>query len=125
MAPALLLLLAVIIYGGRLAVAQQSVQAAANQAARDASIARTAGAAQSAAGQTAAVALASAGLTCQSSTVSVNTAGFDAPLGARSAVSTTVTCVVSVGDLFIPGVPGTQTVTATAESPLDSYRERG
>ena len=37
----------------------------------------------------------------------------------------TVACVVNLADLSLPGVPGTRTVTATATSPIDTYRERG
>ncbi len=34
------------------------------------------------------------------------------------------TCKVDVADLAIPGLPGTRTITATASSPVDAYRER-
>jgi hypothetical protein len=39
-------------------------------------------------------------------------------------VTATVTCKVEVADLAIPGLPGTRTITATASSPVDAYRER-
>ena len=39
-------------------------------------------------------------------------------------VTATVTCKVDVADLAIPGLPGTRTITATASSPVDAYRER-
>jgi hypothetical protein len=35
-----------------------------------------------------------------------------------------VTCTVNLSDLSIPGVPGARTITATASSPVDAYRER-
>jgi hypothetical protein len=33
-------------------------------------------------------------------------------------------CTVNLSDLSAPGIPGTKLVTATATSPLDTFRER-
>ena len=52
------------------------------------------------------------------------TTGFATPVGTPATVSATVTCVVELSDLALPGVPGTRTVTVTVTSPLDTYRER-
>jgi hypothetical protein len=52
-----------------------------------------------------------------STTVTVDTAGFAAPVGTPATVTATVRCVVNLADLAVPGVPGTRTVTATATSP--------
>ena len=41
-------------------------------------------------------------------------------LGAAVAVAT----AVPLADLAIPGLPGSMTITGTASSPLDTYRER-
>ena len=68
--------------------------------------------------------LANQNLHCVRSTVTVDTAGFDAPVGTPAQVTATVACVVNLADLSLPGVPGTRTVTATATSPIDTYRER-
>lgn len=122
--PGLLLVLGVLIYGGRLELAKQSVQSAATQAAREASIARTQPEANSTADVAATRSLAEQGLDCVSSSVSVDTSGFASPAGTPASITAEVTCVVNLSDLAVPGIPGSQTVTATADSPLDTYRER-
>lgn len=123
-APALLLILAVAIYAGRVSTAGQTVEQAASAAARTASIARTGPAAQSTATTTARTTLTQQGLGCTSTTITVDTAGFVTPVGAPAAVTVTVTCVLNTGDVAFPGIPGSQTLTGTAVSPLDSYRSR-
>ena len=122
--PGLLLVIGVLIYGGRLELAKQSVQSAATQAAREASIARTQPEANSTADVAATRSLAEQGLDCVSSSVSVDTSGFASPAGTPASITAEVTCVVNLSDLAVPGIPGSQTVTATADSPLDTYRER-
>ena len=122
--PGLLLVLGVLIYGGRLELAKQSVQSAASQAAREASIARTQSEANSTADAAATRSLAEQGLDCVSSSVSVDTSGFASPAGTPATITAEVTCVVHLSDLAVPGLPGSQPVTATADSPLDTYRER-
>jgi Flp pilus assembly protein TadG len=122
--PGLLLVIGVLIYGGRLELAKQSVQSAASQAAREASIARTQPEANSTAGAAATRSLAEQGLNCVTSSVSVDTSGFASPAGTPATITAEVTCVVNLSDLAVPGIPGSQTVTATADSPLDTYRER-
>lgn len=122
--PGLLLVLGVLIYGGRLELAKQAVQSAASQAAREASIARTQPEANSTADAAATRSLAEQGLDCVSSSVSVDTSGFASPAGTPATITAEVTCVVHLSDLAVPGLPGSQTVTATADSPLDTYRER-
>lgn len=122
--PAFMLFVALIILAGRLAIATQAVQASASEAARVASIARTQGVASTAATKAAASNLANQDVHCVQSTVAVDTTGFDAPVGTPAQVTATVACVVNLADLSLPGVPGTKTVTATASSPIDTYRER-
>lgn len=122
--PVLLLMLTVLVAAGRLAMAGQGVQLAADQAARSASIARTSTDARSEAVTLATATLAQQSLACTSLTVAVDTSGFGLPVGTPATVSATVTCLVPLGDLALPGVPGTRSVTATAASPLDTYRER-
>ncbi|GGB91498.1 TadE/TadG family type IV pilus assembly protein [Cellulomonas carbonis] len=122
--PALLLLLALVVFAGRVQVAAGAVEHAAAVAAREASLTRTAGAARTAATTAATIDLDGQDLRCATSTVTVDTAGFARPLGSGSHVTATVTCTVSIADLAIPGLPGTRTLTATATSPLDRYRAR-
>ncbi len=122
--PAFMLFVALVILGGRLAVANQAVQASAAEAARVASIARTQGDAARTATEAAKSSLANQQLECSASTVTVDTTGFDEPVGTPAQVSATLTCTVSLSDLSLPGVPGQRTVSATSSSALDTFRER-
>jgi Flp pilus assembly protein TadG len=123
LAPALALFLGLIVAGGRLAVAHQTVEAAAAQAARSASIARTQGEALTSAQTAASMALAAQRLNCVASAVNVDVGGFASPAGTPASVGATVTCQVSLADT-LPGLPGSIGVTATVRSALDTYRER-
>ncbi len=109
---------------GRLAIAHQGVESAAADAARSASIARTQEEASSRAGLSARATLANQNLRCVSASVQVDASGFATPVGTPSNVTATVTCVVNLSDIAIPGLPGTKTISATMTSPLDTYRER-
>lgn len=122
--PAVVLFLSLAVLGGRLALAQQAVQAAAADAARSASIARTQTLAHQqgrAAGQ---ASLANQQLACQTTTVTVDTSQFNRPVGTPAVVTATVVCEVPAADLGIPGTAGAYPVRATALSPLDLYRQR-
>jgi Flp pilus assembly protein TadG len=123
LAPVLLCLLGLVIAAGRTSIAQGSVAAAARDAARQASISLTPGAAQAAARSSALAALSRDGLGC-TPTVTVNVAGFGVPVGEPAEVSATVKCTVSLSDLIVPGMPGSKTLTATFSSPLDPFRGR-
>jgi Flp pilus assembly protein TadG len=123
--PVLVLLLGLLVLAGRVALARTSVEQAADEAARSASIARTATGARRAAGDGAVRALANQSLRCSRVDVTVDVGGFTVPVGQPARVTATVTCVVALADLALPGFPGSRTVTATAVSPLDTYRERG
>jgi len=122
--PALLAFLGLLIVGGHVALAHQHVQHAAEEAARTASIARTQSAAttdsQTAAQQT----LHSDGLTCTYTTVNTDTAGFRSSPGTPATLTSTVSCTIALSDLSLPGVGGSRTITATATSPLDTYRSK-
>ena len=56
--------------------------------------------------------------------VSTSTGGFSVRVGQPAQVSTTVRCTVSLGDLLVPGLPGSVSMSATQTSVLDRYRER-
>ena len=122
--PALVLLLGLLVLAGRVALAGSGVEQAAGEAARSASIARTAAGARRAAEQGAVRALGEQDLRCARVDVVVDVSGFGVPVGVPAHVRATVTCVVTLADLALPGFPGSRTVTATALSPLDTYRER-
>jgi len=95
------------------------VHAAASAAARAASLARSPGSAQTAAAASATTTLAGRRLTCTDLQVSVDTSQFHR----GGSVAVTIACAVALNDLGLPGVGGARTVTATASSPLDFYRE--
>jgi len=122
--PAFMLFVLLIVFAGRVAIAHQGVQSAAADAARSASIARTQGAAQTAGDTAAATSLANQHVNCTVTTISVDTTGFASPVGTPAKVMASVSCQVNLSDIWLPGVPGTKTITATMSSPLDTYRER-
>lgn len=123
LAPALGLFLALIIAGGRVALAHQAVEASAAEAARAASIARTQDQAGSDAEGAATSSLRDQDTRCLSTSVTVDTAGFATPVGNPASVGATVTCRVDLAGV-LPGLPGSMDITATVRSPLDTYRER-
>ena len=123
LAPVLLALLALIVMGGRFAVASTAITGVAGAAARDASLARNPAAARAAAGSTALATLVAQNLHCQGAPiVRVDTSGFTAAPGTPASVSVDVTCVVVVNGLHVPGLPTTRTVHDRAVSPLDLFR---
>ena len=122
--PAFLLLVGLLVLGGRTAIAQQAVQAAASDAARAASIARTVSTARADASSAAHTSLTTQHLDCANTTVTVDTAAFGTPVGTPGQVSATVTCALRLDDIGLPGIAGTKTITATMSSPLDTYRGR-
>jgi Flp pilus assembly protein TadG len=129
LAPVLLFLIGLIIALGRTSTAQNAVSDAAQDAARQASLQLDPADAAAAGRTSAQAALALDGLHCNPQvTVDVNGSGgipgFRAPVGQPAVVSATVRCVVSLAQIIVPGLPGTDTLTATFQSPLDPYRER-
>lgn len=122
--PGLLLLIALVIVAGRVSLAGTAVDGAARDASRQASIARTAPVAAREASAAATATLARQGLQCAAMEVTVDTAGFRAPVGSPASTSATVSCTVRLSDVGFPGLPGTRTVSASFTSPLDRYRAR-
>ncbi|MFK0113145.1 TadE/TadG family type IV pilus assembly protein [Streptomyces sp. NPDC091217] len=123
--PALIMFLCMAIAGGRIVTSGAKIDSAAEDAAREASIHRTADAAQSAARAAAAESLNDQGIKCASTRVSINTSGLSVPVGQVGTVTATVVCTVNLSDLLLPGVPGAKTLTSTATSVVDQYRQRG
>jgi len=123
--PPLIMFLCLAIAGGRLVMSGAKIDSAAEDAAREASIHRTAADAQDAAHAAALESLDDQGIRCASSSVSVNTGGLNVPVGQVGTVTVTVSCTVNLSDLLLPGVPGARTLTSTATSVVDQYRQRG
>lgn len=116
------LFIAMVILAGRLTSAEITVQSAANEAARAASIARSSAAANSGADAAARSALATSSVDCTSTNISASTAGVSKAAGQRATVTVTVTCVVPLADLGLP-VSGSRQVQGTGTSVVDTYRE--
>ena len=124
LAPILLALLSLVIAAGRTTVAQGSVDAAAHDAARQASIALTPASAQTAGLVSARAAILQDGLDC-SPVVEIDTSQFTSlPVGQPAAVTAVVSCAVPLASLALPGLPGTARLSARFTSPLDTYRSR-
>lgn len=124
LAPAMLSLLLLIIGAGRVALASQTVEHAAAQGARAASMARTPAAGSAAGRATATQALTGQGLHCQPATVTVATADLGRSAGQPGTVRVTVSCRVNLSDLAVPGLPGSKTLRAAMTMPIDEYVER-
>lgn len=119
----LFILISLIIVGGRLALTHQALDHVAFQSARTASLQRDAGSAQAAAVAQASATLQAQKISCITSSTNVDTSGFSAPLGQTASVSATTRCRVDLSGL-VAVFPGSVEVTATAESPIDSFRAR-
>ncbi len=116
--PLLILLLLFVVFCGRVADTSERLNDVAHQAARAATLARSSGQAVASAQSTASEALASAGINCQSLSVSTDTQG----LRPGSTVTVTVSCTVGLGDLTMLGLPGSRTFESSFSSPVDVYR---
>ncbi|WP_406066328.1 pilus assembly protein [Streptomyces sp. NBC_01077] len=124
--PLLIAIALVVMAGARLSLAGQKTDAAAQAAARAASLERTPAAGQSAARRAAADALGERNQSCTSTRVTANTRGLGAQLGQVSTVTVTVSCTVPLGDLLLfGGGPGVRTTTSSFTSIVDAFRERG
>lgn len=122
--PALVLILGTIVGLGRLAVADNTIDQVAHDAARIASISTNANDAQSKADAAARTALAAQGIRCDNLAVRIDPAGFAVPVGTPGTVTVTINCTVPLSDQFLPFAPGSKTLTATASRAIDTYRER-
>ena len=123
--PAFLLFVGLIIFGGRTATTHQSVETAAADAARSASLERTSASARTQAISAATTSLSNQGIHCLDIDVTVDASQFSRAVGEAATVSVTVQCRLDLSDLSIPGVPGSRLIRATSTSPIDTWRERG
>ena len=117
--PVGILVLAMLVIGARIALAGDRVSGVAGIAARDASLARSAAAAQQTATASATEALTDRNLHCADVQVSVDTSGFDSAPGVPASVTVAVACTVDLSDIGVTGLPGSRTLRDTATSPLD------
>ena len=125
--PVMLLLISLMVLAGRVAVASNTVTTVAGNAAREASLARTAGA-SAVATSSARAALVAQAINCRGGGhVAVDVSGFGA--AARGVpgqvVAVSIVCEVSISDLGLPGAPGTRTLSEQGVSPIDPNRSAG
>jgi hypothetical protein len=103
---------------GRFELAHEEVIGAARAAAEAASVAPSAGDAQSAALTAATPIVGSQSPTCTQLKVVADTARF-VPGGS---VEVVVSCEIDFSDLLVPGLPGHEEVQATVSAPIDPFR---
>jgi Flp pilus assembly protein TadG len=124
LAPALVLVLGLLVAGGRLWFARTSVVEAAQTSARAASLARSPGQAAAVGTDAGRESMTTAGLRCATSSVRVSTAAFAVPVGTPATVTSDVTCSVPFGDVFLPGMAGSLDLVGHGSAALDTYRAR-
>jgi Flp pilus assembly protein TadG len=117
-APVLLLVILLLVGIGRIESAQGDVESAARAGVQAAVVQADPNGAQAQATAAVTSTLAGAGLTCPSPQISTDTSNFVA----GGWVSVTVTCVTSLADVSVPGVPGSKILTATSFAHIDPYR---
>lgn len=116
--PVLLVLLAFVVFAGRVGGIQQQVIAAVDQAARAASLIGAPTAAEQAAVDTVMQNLDDAGVACRALNVEVDTAAFHR----GGHVSVSATCAIGLDDVVFAGLPGQRSFTAVATEVIDVYR---
>lgn len=120
--PVLILFLFLVVASGRLTDARSDVVSAAGDAARAASLERTAGAAEAAAQRIATATLAGEGIECDGGARTRIT--HEGAFGPDTVVHAHVECDVPTGDLALLALPGTIVVEADAWERVDPYRSR-
>lgn len=123
-APVLFLLLGLVVAFARVQLATSVADSAAQAAARQASLIRDPGAAQAKAEKAALDSLAGSGVHCSQVSVQIDTSGLAAPVGQAASVQATVSCTAPLGDIGLPGLPGSKTLTSHFTSVVDRFRAR-
>ena len=122
--PLLVLLMGLVVGGGRVWFARASVDAIAGSSARAASLARSAAEAEQAAHRVAALQAVSEAVHCAQLEVAVDAGEFAVPVGQPAMTRVHLRCAVPLADLLVPGWPGQLVVESTATSVIDRYRGR-
>jgi len=120
-APLLIAMFLFVVGLGRLGTSREAVDGAARDGAREASIARTSGTAQSTAEQVVTDTLAEKRVSCSNMQVNVDF-GADAQLTPGGAVHVHVDCTVDNSDALLSGLPGSSTLHGDFVAPVDRYR---
>jgi hypothetical protein len=122
--PALILLLGVMVAGGRIWFTRSAVTESAYSGARAASIERTPAVARSAGLAATRRQLDIRGVDCLNERVDLDLTGFGAAVGVPASVTERIRCQVPLHDVLVPGLPGTLAISGHGSSPIDTYRER-
>lgn len=118
LAPALVALLLLVVFAGRVSQADGDVRRAASAAARAASMRQYPEGAEAAARSSAATNLTASGVPCETLDTSVDTSAF----AAGGTVAVTVRCTAAMRDVSLLGVPGERTFIAHSVAVVDRYR---
>jgi len=117
-APALVALLLLVVFAGRVAQADGDVRRASAAAARAASLRQDPAGAEDAAREAAAANVAASRVACGQLDTAVDTSRF----AAGGTVAVTVRCTASLADVSLLGVPGSRTFTSRSVAVLDRFR---
>lgn len=117
-APALVVLMLLVVYAGRVSHLDASVQRAASEASRAATLAGTPESATQAATDAAWANLERTSTPCADLTIEIDTTDFR-PGGS---VTATVRCGASMTDVALLGIPGSRTFTASSTEVIDRFR---
>ena len=117
-APALVFLLLLVVFAGKVSEADGNVERAAAEGARAASLRQNPGDAIDDAEAVVAENLVAAGVPCTHLDTIVDTSAFEA----GGTVTVTVRCEASMADVTLLGVPGTRSFSATSTEVIDTYR---
>jgi len=120
-APALVALLLLVVFAGRVSQAEAEVRRAASEGARAASLEYFEDAAQTAATDRVAENLKDNGVVCAELATEVDTS----ELVPGGSVSVTVHCTADMADVALLGVPGKRTFVARSIEVVDRYRGSG
>ena len=120
-APALVVLLLLVVFAGRVAQAEGDVRRAASEGARAASLEQYPENAELAAKDIVAANLVASGVVCGRLDTTVDTSSFS-PGGS---VSVTVRCTASMADVALLGVPGERVFESRSVEVIDRYRGDG
>ena len=119
-----MLLFSLLVGGGRVWLARNSVESMAGAAARAASFERHADAADAAARHLVSVQAEVSGLRCVQLEVRLDAAALSRPAGTPGTVRAVVDCTVPLADILVPGWPGELLVSAEGSAVVDRYRGR-
>jgi Flp pilus assembly protein TadG len=122
--PVLMLLFGVVVGGARVWLARGAVEQAAAAGARAASSERSLAEAERAGRDLAMAQADTNGLRCARFSVQVDASTLAQDAGTAGHVRASVSCLVPLADVLVPGWPGTIDVSAEATAVVDRYRGR-